>query len=249
MDADHKLTDVQVLIAWQWGSAQAGREFFRRMFPMVNRYLSNKLGNQIDLEDLAQKTFVRCMESRARFEGRSTPRCWVVGIAHNLLREHYRAQRRSSSLDAVSVLSVRDLCDGPSTLVGKRREHHALLEALRVVPLETQYILELYYWEGFTGADLAELFRRPEGSVRTMLRAAKAKLLTVLRERPSSGVEEVTEEALDRWARGVRDALFGTFSPGSGGGGGRHRGGEVTHDPGLGDRGSGLDPGDESDPI
>ena len=46
-------------------------------------------------------------------------------------------------------------------------------EALRRIPLELQVALELYYWEGMAGPELAAALDLPEGTVRTRLRRGR----------------------------------------------------------------------------
>ena len=69
--------------------------------------------------------------------------------------------------------SAADLAAGPSTLFGKRREERLLLEALRRIPLDSQVVLELYYWEEMSAAQTAAVLDLPEGTVRGRVKRAK----------------------------------------------------------------------------
>jgi RNA polymerase sigma factor (sigma-70 family) len=211
MSESRELTDVELLLAWEWGSAEAGRIFYRRMFPVLNRYCANKLSSESDIEDLIQKTFMACIDSRRRFAARSSVRGWIIGIAHNLLCEHYRYRKRTRAEPDFSKLSIRDLADGPSTLLGKAREEQILLDALRTLPIDLQFVLELYYWERMRGPELAQFLGVPEPNIRSKLRRAKEQLgaAIVVASRTPSG--ELTEADLDAWAIRVREAVFGRY--------------------------------------
>lgn len=203
-------TDLELLSAWRAGDAAHGNLLFQRHFAAIHRYFANKVASERDVEDLIQRTFLAVLEARDRFAGASSFKTWVLGIAHNLLCEHYRGQRRGGgpAID-LSEISVRDLCAGPSTLLGRRRDEQALLEALRAIPFESQVILELYYWEKWSGPEVGEFFGIPENTARSRLRRAKEVLMAALREGGLSDRKVTDEDDLERWAADVRQAAFG----------------------------------------
>jgi RNA polymerase sigma-70 factor (ECF subfamily) len=51
-----------------------------------------------------------------------------------------------------------------------------MLSALRRLPLDDQLLLQMHYWDGLTGPALSRALDLPEGTVRSRLRRAKAKL-------------------------------------------------------------------------
>lgn len=209
MESAEGPTDLDLLRAWRDGDNSGGNALFQRYFSTIHRYFANKVGSERDVEDLIQRTFLACMEGRDRFAEQSSFRTWLLGIAHNLLCDHYRkAQRQGPSLD-FSEVSVRDLGAGPSTLLGQKRDHQVLLEALRTIPLESQVILELYYWEQFTGPELGEFLGVNENTARSKLRRAKELLLKALRTDPPPSGAVAAEHDLDAWAQDVRAAAFG----------------------------------------
>lgn len=202
-------TDHELFAAWRAGDQARGNDLFQRHFAAVHRYFANKVNSERDVEDLIQRTFLAVLEAYDRFAGNSSFRTWVLGIAHNLLCEHYRGQRRGGGppID-LSEISVRDLCAGPSTLLGQRRDERALLEGLRAIPFDAQVILELYYWERLTGPELGELLGIPENTARSRLRRAKQQLIDALREGGLSDRKADDEDDLERWAAEVRSTAF-----------------------------------------
>lgn len=197
--------EVALLGRWRAGDPRAGDRLFVRHFASVDRYFRHKV-SEGDVADLVQRTFLACVERPERFEGRSSLRTYLLGIARNILREHYRAsaRRRVEDIDKVPVI---DLGAGPSTLLGARAEQRLLLEALRSVPLEAQELLELYFWEGLTGPQLAEVLGVGEDTARTRLRRARVRVGEALaRLAASKDVLDSTESDLESWARSLRPA-------------------------------------------
>lgn len=205
---DERENDLALLDAWRAGDKAAGDRLFVRHFPAVDRFLRNKVGAD-SIQDLTQRTFMVCIERPENFQRSSSFRTYLLGIAHNMLREHYRAKtkNRHQDIDAVSVI---DLGAGPGTLLGAREEQRLLLEALRSVPLESQVILELYFWEKLSGPQIAAILGVPEDTARSRLRRARLRVGEALKQLSGSrALLDSTLQNLESWARSVRPALPG----------------------------------------
>jgi RNA polymerase sigma factor (sigma-70 family) len=203
---EEKESDLVLLDAWCAGDKAAGDRLFVRHFSAVDRFFRNKVDVE-SIQDLTQRTFMVCIERPNNFQRGSSFRTYLLGIANNILREHYRAKvkHRHQDIDAIAVV---DLGAGPSTLLGAREEQRVLLQALRNIPLECQVILELYFWERLTGPQIAAILGVPEDTARSRLRRARLRVGEALGRLTSSrAVLDSTLENLDSWARSVRPAL------------------------------------------
>jgi RNA polymerase sigma-70 factor (ECF subfamily) len=130
----------------------------------------------------------------------------MFSTARHLLYAHVEKHARRKIVDFEQD-SLADLVPGVSTAYAKRREQRLLLEALRKLPLEYQLTLELYYWEGLSGPELAAALDIPEATVRSRVRRGSTKLreeLEKLAESPS--LLESTLGGLDGWLAGLREA-------------------------------------------
>jgi RNA polymerase sigma factor (sigma-70 family) len=200
-------TDPELLEAWRRGDLAAGDELFNRHFVAIHRFFRNKV-SEGRLEDLVQQTFMACVEGVERFRNDSSFRTYLFGVANNLLRDYYRAQKREPEALDFGKSSAVDVGAGPSTVVGKRREERLLLEALRTIPLDSQIVLELYYWEEMSASQTAEVLGIPEGTVRGRVRRAKELLKKELAKLARSPQElETTVGNLERWAAALRQQM------------------------------------------
>lgn len=206
-------SDAELLEAWRAGDRQAGQELFERHFDAVARFFRNKVDRGI--EDLVQRTFLACVESKDRFRGESSFRTFLFAIAHNLLRRHYRDERRHGAPIDFAITSVHDLAaPSPSLVLGQRREERLLLEALRRIPLEHQVALELFYWEKLTAAEVASVVGVPEGTAKSRIRRAKrlvVEAIAALSE--NQALFESTTANLERWAASLRQQLDKDHAP------------------------------------
>jgi len=196
-----------LLLAWRDGDRKAGSELIRSHARLLQRFFGNKLGKPELVEELAQRTFAACVAGVERFRGDSNFRTWLFAVANNVLREFYRENQRDERLDFGSV-SVAVSGGGQSSMLAASEEQQRLLAALRRICIDSQVLLELYYWEALTAPELAEVLGIPVGTVRSRIGKAKLELRGELdamertRERPPT-----SDEQLDDWARQVREQL------------------------------------------
>ena len=170
-------SDFELLDAWQLGDRAAGNALIERHFDSLYRFFDRKV--HADVADLVQKTFLACVESKERFARTSSFRTYLFSIARRKLYDHWRTRSRRPETD-LSSTSIVDLGMTPSAIHAGKQEQRLLLEALRNIPLESQLLLELHYWEGLTGPQLAEAFEIPEGTVRSRLARARSALEATL---------------------------------------------------------------------
>lgn len=87
-------------------------------------------------------------------------------------------------------------------------------KALRKIPLDTQVLFELHYWQKLPAPQLAEIFGVPEGTVRSRLRRAKELVREKISELASSPEELAsTLSGFDTWAERVRASAVGRRPP------------------------------------
>ncbi len=169
--------DRALLEQWRAGDAEAGNALFRRHFSAVRRFFRNKVSPD-EVEDLIQRTFVGCVEGQERFREEASFRTFLFAIARNQLFKFFRtrtSQRDRFDAD-LGVSSVAQMGMSPSSIVAARQEHELLLRGLQQVPVDDQTLLELYYWEGLTGPEIAAVLDISAGAVRIRLHRARGKL-------------------------------------------------------------------------
>lgn len=198
------MQDAECLEAWAAGDNKAGNLLFDRHYRSVYRFFANKLSGLSEVEDLVQRTFMACIEARERFRGDSSFRTFVFGIARNTLLKYLRDSKARAIEPAAT--SMADCGMGTSTAVGLRREQQVLLTALRQLPIDSQVVLELSFWEHMTGKEIAEVLGETEPAIRGRLRKAKLELRGAVEAVARNPQElESTIGGMDTWAEGLRD--------------------------------------------
>lgn len=197
--------DYELVRAWQAGDQEAGDALVRRHFWGVYRFFRNKVDDAA--EDLAQKTFLACVEARQRVRAELSFRAYLFGIARNQLMLYLRRHHRSAKLLSPSETSVADLRgDRADDLLVDHQQQRALLRALRRIPVDFQIAIELYYWEELPVAEVAAVLEVAPGTVKSRLARARDKLRAQLEamDLPEHTLQSTLSD-LEGWARSLRE--------------------------------------------
>lgn len=126
------------------------------------------------VDDVVQETFVTAWRSLARFEGRSSLKTWLVGIAFNHARHALRAQGLRSGETPVESVTLPSGASTPEELVQKQRRGELLLVMLSRLPEEQRTTFVLVELEGLSAVEVAALVQVPLNTIYSRLRLARS---------------------------------------------------------------------------
>jgi RNA polymerase sigma-70 factor (ECF subfamily) len=196
--------DASLLLAWRAGDALAGRKLVERHFEAAYRFFLNKAPHHC--EDLVQETFLAVVEARDRIEGQNGFRLYLFGVARRRLYRFWR-DRRGDRAEDESVDELGDRAGSAADALAKHQEQKLLLKALRRLPLRTQVLLELSYFEGLTDRQLAEVEGIPVGTLKSRLRKARQDLGGAMAGVDSGEILASTTKNFDDWVASLRRGL------------------------------------------
>jgi RNA polymerase sigma-70 factor (ECF subfamily) len=148
---------------------------FESEFPALHRYLRRRVGNEVD--DLTAATFATAFANWERLDAARPVRPWLYGIAANLVRHHWRSERRMlrayarTGIDPV-VLDEDDALDGLEAQ-SRQRELAAALAQLR--PRDREILL-LHAWADLSDSEIATALSLPIGTVKSRLYRTRERL-------------------------------------------------------------------------
>lgn len=177
--------DVQDMSRLADGHEAALNDLMGRHAEKLFYYLVRCLQDQDDAADLAQETFVKLYQSRARFDTGQKFSTWLYAIASNLVKDRYRWRSRHPqvSLDAENDAtgeSYRDALpqDGPSPTdhvqAGERAE--AVRRAVAALPDELRQPLILAEYEERSHAEIGGILGCSAKAVETRIYRARQQL-------------------------------------------------------------------------
>jgi RNA polymerase sigma-70 factor (ECF subfamily) len=152
----------------------AAEELFRGVYPKLAGWVRRLVDNDDTAHEIASEAFVRLL---SRWTTVESPQSYLYMIATNLIRDHWRrAERERRAIRNVTAGASADPVTYPAQDVDVRNLIAALPPRLRDPFL-------LHYYGGFGIREVAALLRRPEGTIKADLYAARAKLKTALGQR------------------------------------------------------------------
>jgi len=154
------------------GAAQAA--FVRATQAEVWRFTA-ALVDPGSADDLTQETYLRAFRALAGFEGRSSVRTWLLGIARRACADHLRAVVRRRRLDA--RLAAQALTEVPHPDPAHRLGTSDLLKNLSE-ERRTAFVLTQVL--GLSYAEAAAVEDVPVGTIRSRVARARDELVTAI---------------------------------------------------------------------
>jgi RNA polymerase sigma-70 factor, ECF subfamily len=144
----------------------------RPLYAFIARHTGGR-----DVEDLYQETWLRVARAAPRFDRARRFSTWLFQIAVNLCRDWHRRP----PLEAVEPGEGERLAGGhdPSARLDAGLDADRLLARL---PEPQRSVVILRYYHGLGEAETAEILGCPEGTVKSRLHNALARMLAAARE-------------------------------------------------------------------
>ena len=152
-------------------------------------YLVRSLQGEQDAADLAQETFVRVYQNRAKFRPDAKFSTWLYTIASNLVKTRYRFRSRHAevSLDAEIEQSGHSFRDSlpehtptPSDRLQTDERADAVRRAVAALPEELRIPLILAEYEERSQAEIGEILKCSAKAVETRIYRARQQLRVTL---------------------------------------------------------------------
>lgn len=134
-------------------------------------------GNTAAAEDIVQESFLRALQNAQLFEEMDRPHCraWLYKAARNIFID--KARRAKTERERMTALDTQEA--QPDTAFDEAEAAMLLL----LLPPELRVLFKLRYIDGFTSAELGEMFDMNPSTLRSRLAAARKLLIIGLSEK------------------------------------------------------------------
>lgn len=147
-------------------------QFYARHVETVYRICYIRMKNQMDAEDMTQETFLRAMQQPELLENDAHARGWLIVTASNLCKNALRSWVREKRDELEDWEAIPD-----RTGAVPDEETSAVLSAVMGLPDQYKTVVYLFYYEGYSGAEIARMLHKKESTIRSLLHRAR-KLLS-----------------------------------------------------------------------
>jgi RNA polymerase sigma-70 factor (ECF subfamily) len=162
------------------GDNAAFSELFDDYSDLIYNVAFRRTGSWEAAEEIVSLVFFEAWKQRATVTDHvGTIRPWLLGVALNLIRRHWRQtdrQRRATLRLAPDptqgdhAADVADRLDAEETM---RR----VLQQLKQIPDDQREVVQLWAWEELSYAEIAAVLNTPVGTVKSRLHRARETLL------------------------------------------------------------------------
>jgi RNA polymerase sigma-70 factor (ECF subfamily) len=170
---------------------------YKRHAASVYRYAYAVLGNHADAEDVSQQTFLRAYRSHAQGTTPRKPENWLLTIAHNEIRRHFRTTRgRAFEVELDEELAQAAPAEHPDPSFAD------VVRALQHIPPAQRSALVMREFEGRSYAEIAEVMGVSQSALESLVFRARRSLAEELEEALTcADAEAALSRRLDRRLR------------------------------------------------
>ena len=144
----------------------------QRYMDTIYRVAYGWLKNSDDANDVTQDVLVELYKTDKAFESDAHLKSWLIRVTVNRCKMFFRSPwRRLENID-----------DYTETLSFEQAEDRELFRTVMALDKKYRVPLLLFYYEGYSTAEVAAMLGIPERTVSTRLFRARAKLRTILEE-------------------------------------------------------------------
>lgn len=137
----------------------------------ILRLAYSYLHNLSDAEEILQETLIRFLQTAPALESAAHEKAWLLRVAANLSKNRLDYERLRHSDELTEELAAEE-----------REDLSFVWEAVRSLPVQYREVIHLFYYEGYSTAEIAQMLDRKEATVRSDLRRGRERLKEILKE-------------------------------------------------------------------
>lgn len=137
----------------------------------ILRLAYSYLHNLSDAEDILQDTMIQYLKTRPSFESAEHEKAWLLRVAANLSKNKLKYQ---------AIRMADELSD--NLRAAEKQDLSFVWDAVKQLPVTYREAIHLFYYEGYSTAEVSKILNRKESTVRSDLRRGRQMLKEILRE-------------------------------------------------------------------
>ena len=145
-------------------------DFIHRHENRVYRTAFAIIGNKTDAEDIMQEVFFKVISSTPVFESEKHEIAWLTRVTVNQCRSLLRSSwwRKTEPL--------------LDTYPAQNDTQHELIETIQKLPQKHRIAIYLFYYEGYSVKEIAEITGQKESTLKSHLKRAREKLKDYMKD-------------------------------------------------------------------
>ncbi len=157
-----QIQDSDLIRSYLAGSEASLEKLIKRHQQKIYSYIIARVHDQMLAEDIFQDTFIKVIKTlrkgKYNEEGKFLP--WVLRIAHNLVIDHFRRNKRMPKMDTGTEFDIFDvLPDGRLTVemdIVRDQIHEDLRRLIGMLPQEQKEVLIMRHYAEMSFKEIAQ---------------------------------------------------------------------------------------------
>jgi RNA polymerase sigma-70 factor (ECF subfamily) len=151
---------------------QAFAQLYEAYFDKIYRYVSFRVRNDMEAEDMTQQVFMKVLNSISSYKSQGVPfSAWVYRIAHNLVVDFMRQQNKKATVD-IEGLQLVSPAEDTQSIIEKQADVAAVKEASRKLTASQQEVLSLRFAGELSISECAKIMGKSEGAIKALQHSA-----------------------------------------------------------------------------
>lgn len=154
----------------------------KKYMDTVYRIAISHTRDALDADDVVQQTFVKLLTKNVNFTDEEHLKRWLIRVCINECNSLFSSFWRKNVNFFDNSSEEEKMTQERAELSFTLQEDSDLYEAVKMLPAKCRIVVYLFYYEGYSTKEIAEIIHVREATVRTRLVRARKLLKEVLKE-------------------------------------------------------------------
>jgi len=153
-------------------SSEAFGELYNMYYDQIFGYALRRSADIDMAKDITSGVFIKALKNIRRFEWRGVSFShWLYRIANREIINHHNKRKRETSYEIAVTdnTTPQDELIKAKSEINKHDEYLALQNYISKLSLKYQEVIALRYFEDLSIAEIAQILKKPEGTVKSLL--------------------------------------------------------------------------------
>lgn len=137
--------------------------------------------NREEAEDVLHDAYLKCVDGRAKYSGKSSLKTWFFGVIRLTAMEYTRKAARRGHLALVVARDEPESVTLPDMHMIEHDEAQLFLDCLKQLPQKQQQVMHLVLYQDLTLEEAADAMDISIGTARTHYHRGKVRLRDILK--------------------------------------------------------------------
>lgn len=164
-------------------------DVYETYFKRVYNYISYRINNHADTEDLVSQVFSRVIEKYDTYDPkRAVIEAWIIGIAKNVVMDYFRTSQKMPTVELETVETYLDSGQTPDQILIRNEQNTDLMLALNELSERERNIVALKYGAELANTQIASVMKLSESNVGVILFRSLKRLRKILEAKKEKSV-------------------------------------------------------------